>query len=195
MFIPDSCKCACTSLWLTPKWLVCGASSGLRGCRRRRSSKIGGQIQTLNTTFGSHKCRSLIPHLLPKLNVTARYWIVLSKENRGGGGEGSWEIECAIKQIEIIKPQQKEKYELWRYLNCAKQWNRSFHNFYECNQLCIFLSFDKINLQVKRIIPISSFSLYRYRFLQVVAFTSSLIAIERCFLEKNLLKLHVSQVK
>ena len=35
----------------TPQRLVCGASSGLRGCRRWRSSKIGGQIQTLNTTF------------------------------------------------------------------------------------------------------------------------------------------------
>ena len=35
----------------TPKRLVGGASSGLRVCRRRRSSKIGGRIQTLNTTF------------------------------------------------------------------------------------------------------------------------------------------------
>ena len=35
----------------TPQWLVRGASSGLRGCRRRRSSKIGRRIQTLNTTF------------------------------------------------------------------------------------------------------------------------------------------------
>ena len=35
----------------TPQRLVCGASSGLRGCRRRRSSKIRGRIQTLNTTF------------------------------------------------------------------------------------------------------------------------------------------------
>ena len=35
----------------TPQWLVRGASSGLRGCRRRRLSKIGGRIQTLNTTF------------------------------------------------------------------------------------------------------------------------------------------------
>ena len=34
-----------------PQWLVRGASSGLRGCRRRRSSKIGRRIQTLNTTF------------------------------------------------------------------------------------------------------------------------------------------------
>ena len=35
----------------TPQRQVRGASSGLRGCRRRRSSKIGGRIQTLNTTF------------------------------------------------------------------------------------------------------------------------------------------------
>ena len=35
----------------TPQLLVRGASSGLRGCRRRRSSKIDGRIQTLNTTF------------------------------------------------------------------------------------------------------------------------------------------------
>ena len=26
----------------------------------------------------------------------------------GPGGGGSWETECTIKQIEIIKPQQKE---------------------------------------------------------------------------------------
>ena len=35
----------------TPQQLVHGASSGLRGCRRQRSSKIGRRIQTLNTTF------------------------------------------------------------------------------------------------------------------------------------------------
>ena len=45
-----------------------------------------------NTTnvFSEHQCRSLVPHLLPKLNVTARHWIVLRKENRGGGGGGGW---------------------------------------------------------------------------------------------------------
>ena len=35
----------------------------------------------------------------------------LRKENRGGGGGGGGherQSECAIKQIEIIKPQQKE---------------------------------------------------------------------------------------
>ena len=52
---------------------------------------MGGQIQTLNTTFCSHQCQSLVPHLLPKLNVTARHWIVLRKENRGGGGGGGGE--------------------------------------------------------------------------------------------------------
>ena len=35
----------------TPRRLVRGASSGLRGCTRRRSSKIGGRIQKLNTPF------------------------------------------------------------------------------------------------------------------------------------------------
>ena len=47
----DSCKYACASLQLTPQRLVHGASSGLRGCRRRRLSKIGERIQPLNTTF------------------------------------------------------------------------------------------------------------------------------------------------
>ena len=35
----------------TTQRLVRRASSGLRGCRRWRLSKIGGRIQTLNTTF------------------------------------------------------------------------------------------------------------------------------------------------
>ena len=56
------------------------------------------------------------------------------------GVGGSWETECAIKQIETIKPQQIVYYELRRYLNCAKQSNRSIHNYYECNQLRIFLN-------------------------------------------------------
>ena len=51
MFISDSCKYACASLQLTPQRLVRGASSGLRGCRGRRSSKIGRRIHTLKTTF------------------------------------------------------------------------------------------------------------------------------------------------
>ena len=54
-------------------------------------------------------------------------------------GGGSLETECAMKQIETIKPQQIEYYELRHYLNCAKQSNRSIHNYYECNQLHIFL--------------------------------------------------------
>ena len=58
----------------------------------------------------------------------------------GGGGGGSGETECAIKQIEILKPQQKEYHELRCYLNCAKQSNRSIHNYYECNELRIFLN-------------------------------------------------------
>ena len=51
----------------------------------------------------------------------------------------SRETECDMKQIEIIKPHQKE-YEPRCYLNCAKQSNRSIHNYYECNHLCIFLN-------------------------------------------------------
>ena len=33
-----------------------------------------------------------VPNLLPKLNVTARHWIVLRKEDGsvGGGGGGGW---------------------------------------------------------------------------------------------------------
>ena len=46
------------------------------------------RIRTSITTFCSNQCRFLVPHLLPKLNVTARHWIVLRKENRGGGGWG-----------------------------------------------------------------------------------------------------------
>ena len=35
----------------TPQRLVRGASSGLRGCRRWKTSNIGRRIQKLNTTF------------------------------------------------------------------------------------------------------------------------------------------------
>ena len=72
----------------TPQWLVCGASSGLRGCRRQRSSKIGGRIQTLNTTFLLTSMQVFGTTFAAKLNVTARHWILLRKENRGGGGGG-----------------------------------------------------------------------------------------------------------
>ena len=49
---------------------------------RRANSEIEQHILRLQ------QCRSLVPHLLSKLNVTARYWIVLRKENRGGGVGG-----------------------------------------------------------------------------------------------------------
>ena len=49
-------------------------------------SGLGGRIQKLNTFLLTSM---LVPHLLSKLNVTARHWIVLRKENRGGVA-GGW---------------------------------------------------------------------------------------------------------
>ena len=73
----------------TPQRLVRGASSGLRGCRRRRSSKNRRGIQTLNTTFlltsmpvfGSKFAVQIKCH-----NKTLDCFIILRKEDGGGGG-------------------------------------------------------------------------------------------------------------
>ena len=42
------------------------------------------QNRWANSGIEHHQCWSLVPNLLSKLNVTARHWIVLSKEDGGG---------------------------------------------------------------------------------------------------------------
>ena len=74
----------------TPQRLVRGASSGLRGCRQPRSSKIGRRIQTLTITFLLTLMPVFGPNLLSKLNVTARHWIVLRKEDGVVVVVGGW---------------------------------------------------------------------------------------------------------
>ena len=95
MFTSDSCKYACAYLRLTsqlPSGLFAEPplDSGGVDDRDRPNWRANSEIE--HHIFCLYQCQPLVPHLLSKLNVTARHWIVLRKENRGGGGgRGSYE--------------------------------------------------------------------------------------------------------